>query len=69
MSWYENEALIAEIRTNEQRIKELEAERDRAFNAGIEASHKQALKEINEYNDPSWNGACIAIAENIRALK
>ena len=50
-------------------IDDLEAERDRAFNAGIEASHKQALKEINEYNDPSWNGACIAIAENIRALK
>ena len=40
-----------------------------AFNAGLEAAHRQATNEINEFNDPSWNGACVAIAEAIRALK
>ena len=57
---------VNEINRKDRRIAELEAERDEAFNAGLEAAAQVADKQ---YNDSSWNGACMEIAIGIRALK
>ena len=73
--WYEQRIKELEAEHNILRkdnaylIDQLPIQKHQKYLEGLEAAAQEAEKHINEYADPSYNGACTFITECIRALK